>query len=326
MAARGSGKPPGGWWSLVVLAGAGLAAAGLLRRRSELRRVKKALPPPRQESAPPSARPLLELPDDVDSAWLPAPGGSLRVVQRHAGASAAILFVHGLGGTLEQWAPALSALPAAWRGVAFDLPGHGASDPVADAGIDDFAAAIAAVVDGLGLRRVVLVGHSFGAAVAIRYAGRQRHRVAGLLLVDPNGDQTQLPEEDRSRLLKAVAKDAHGELTDHFKQVLGQPAADLQQDVIGALEATPENVLYDGLRAGFSYSPVADLDRYAGPVRLVLSPLNDLPFGLHKLRPQLRAAVVARVGHWLMLERPAEFAALLDRFLDLVGDRVDRVH
>ena len=296
-------------------------------RSAQVVRAKRALPSPRRERvSAPRPRGLFELPDDVDSAWVPAPAGSLRVVQRHVGASAAILFVHGLGGTLEQWAPALSSLPESWRGVAFDLPGHGASDSVGEAGIDDFAAAIAAVVDGLGLRRVVLVGHSFGAAVAIRYAGRQRHRVAGLLLVDPNGDQTELPKDDRRQLLESVAKDTHGELADHFRQVLGQPTPELEQGVISALESTSTSVLYDGLEAGLGYSPVADLDRFAGSVRLVLSPLNDLPFGLHKLRPQLRAAVVQRVGHWLMLEKPGEFADLLDQFLDLVGDQVDRVH
>ncbi|MEM1181644.1 MAG: alpha/beta fold hydrolase [Acidobacteriota bacterium] len=327
----GGGKKPG-WWSLVVLAGAGLAAAGLIKKRKDLRRTApgRALPSstttrPSQAPAPPR-RALMELPDDVESAWIPAPGGSIRVVQRHASASAAILFVHGLGGTLEQWAPALDSLPPSWRGVALDLPGHGQSDGIAEAEIDDFADALAAVIDGLGLRRAVIVAHSFGGTVALRYAGRHRHRVAGLLLVDPNGDQTQLPASDRSKLLEAVSRDAHGELGDHFRQVLGSPPEPVEKAVIKGLEETSPEMLHAGLKAAFAYSPLADLDRYAGLVRLVLSPLNDLPFSLQRLRPQLRSAVVRNVGHWLMLERPAEFAELLDQFLDSAGERVERVN
>ncbi|MEO1365877.1 MAG: alpha/beta fold hydrolase, partial [Acidobacteriota bacterium] len=325
----GSKKPA--WWSLVVLAGAGLAAAGLIKKRKDLKRsAERALPSSTQTaSAPPPAAPprgLLELPPDAESAWIPGPGGSIRVVQRHADSSAAILFVHGLGGSAEQWAPALASLPASWRGVALDLPGHGRSDGLAESEIDDFADALGAVIDGLGLRRAVVVAHSFGGTVAVRYAGRHRHRVAGLLLVDPNGDQTELPADDRKKLLASVYRDAHGELGDHFKQVLGEPSDAVETAVMKSLQETSSDVLYAGLKAAFGYSPLADLDRYAGLVRLVLSPLNDLPFSLQRLRPQLRSAVVRDVGHWLMLERPAEFAELLDQFLDSVGDRVERVH
>ncbi|MEO1088962.1 MAG: alpha/beta fold hydrolase, partial [Acidobacteriota bacterium] len=331
MARRGDGgsKKPG-WWSLVVLAGAGLAAAGLIKKRKDLKRnAERALPATTRTAASPTPaaapqRALLELPEDVESAWIPGPGGSIRVVQRHVDSSAAILFVHGLGGSAEQWAPALASLPESWRGVAFDLPGHGRSDGLAEPDIDDFADALGAVVDGLGLRRAVVVAHSFGGTVAVRYAGRQRHRVAGMLLVDPNGDQTELPAEDRKKLLASVSRDAHGELGDHFRQVLGDPPDVVQSGVMKSLEETAPDVLHAGLKAAFGYSPLADLDRYAGLVRLVLSPLNDLPFSLQRLRPQLRSAVVRDVGHWLMLERPAEFAELLDQFLDAVGDRVER--
>ncbi|MEM8996643.1 MAG: alpha/beta fold hydrolase, partial [Acidobacteriota bacterium] len=290
MAARrgdgGSKKPA--WWSLVVLAGAGLAAAGLIKRRKDSKRsAGRALPSStRTPSAPPPAAPppraLLELPPDAESAWIPGPGGSIRVVQRHADSSAAILFVHGLGGSAEQWAPALASLPESWRGVALDLPGHGRSDGPAELEIDDFADALGAVIDGLGLRRAVVVAHSFGGTVALRYAGRQRHRVAGLLLVDPNGDQTELPADDRKKLLASVFRDAHGELGDHFQQVLGEPPDVVKTGVMKSLEDTSPEVLYAGLKAAFGYSPLADLDRYAGLVRLVLSPLNDLPFSLQR--------------------------------------------
>ncbi|MEM6796134.1 MAG: alpha/beta fold hydrolase [Acidobacteriota bacterium] len=336
-------KKKGGWWSLALLAGAGLAAAGLWtqKRSRRLAAAQRALPPaqpaarptaaPRPAAGPAAPQPApeaaaLAMPEDLETSWIAGPAGTLKVCQRHSDASAALIFVHGLGGSLSQWSAALASLGENWRGVAFDLPGHGGSDAAGEITIDLLASSISAVVDGLGLRRVVLVAHSLGTAAAIRYAGRQRHRVAGLLLVDPNGDQTELPVTDRRQLLESVAEDAHEELGAHFRQIVGEAHSPVGRKVLGDLESTPPEVLLECLRAGFAYSPLDDLDRYAGPMRLILSPLNDLPYSLHKLRPQLRVAVLHNVNHWLMLEEPGAFARLLDHFLESVGGRVDQVN
>jgi pyruvate dehydrogenase E2 component (dihydrolipoamide acetyltransferase) len=97
-----------------------------------------------------------------------------------------ILFVHGFGSDHTNWSLMQAEVPATMRAIAIDLPGHGASDrAVGDGSAGDLAQRIAGFMDGLGLQRVHLVAHSFGAAVALRLAARRRSQVASLLLIAP---------------------------------------------------------------------------------------------------------------------------------------------
>src|SRR5260370_9985151 len=74
-----------------------------------------------------------------------------------------------------------------WRGLG------GSEGPVsADYAVRGLGGDVADATAALGLRRFVLVGHSFGGSVALAYAGGHGEQVAGLLLVDPNGDQRRV--------------------------------------------------------------------------------------------------------------------------------------
>ena len=70
--------------------------------------------------------------------------------------------------------------------VSVDQRGHGSSDTPVDANFSIEQAADDAwcVVEALGWERVIIVGHSWGASVAVRAAAQQPTRVAGLGLVD----------------------------------------------------------------------------------------------------------------------------------------------
>jgi pimeloyl-ACP methyl ester carboxylesterase len=115
------------------------------------------------------------------------PGDGISLHARDWGGSGqAVALLHGLASNARIWdgvAPRL--VGAGLRVVALDLRGHGESDQP-DAGYDfgqvgrDLQAALAA----LGLDRPVLVGHSWGANVALQYAADRPGRLAGLALVD----------------------------------------------------------------------------------------------------------------------------------------------
>lgn len=99
-----------------------------------------------------------------------------------------MLFVSAWGFSSQTWA--LQTLPLAsrgWRCVAFDRCGHGRSDDRAFAAdFDRLADDIAAVIDQLALREVVLVAHSFGAGEALRYLARHgAAKVRRLVLIAP---------------------------------------------------------------------------------------------------------------------------------------------
>jgi pimeloyl-ACP methyl ester carboxylesterase len=99
-----------------------------------------------------------------------------------------IIFLHGTGAWSELWRSTLDAVGnAGYRAIAIDLPPFGFSDRPADRryGRADQARRIIGVLDGLGIRRAVLVGHSFGGGPTLEAALRAPDRVEALVLADP---------------------------------------------------------------------------------------------------------------------------------------------
>jgi pimeloyl-ACP methyl ester carboxylesterase len=92
---------------------------------------------------------------------------------REAGAAPALLLVHGVGAARLVWAPVLAPLAARYHVLIVDLPGHGASAPLApgaDAGCPALAAMLARVLARLGAERPHVVGNSLGGWIALELA------------------------------------------------------------------------------------------------------------------------------------------------------------
>jgi pimeloyl-ACP methyl ester carboxylesterase len=93
--------------------------------------------------------------------------------------------LHGLASSSHIFDFLAPRLAPAHRVAAYDQRGHGESaKPRAGYGFDETAADCLAVVRSLRLRRPVLLGHSWGANVALEAAVRAPGSVAGLVLVD----------------------------------------------------------------------------------------------------------------------------------------------
>ncbi len=341
---QGRGRQPSirQTWRWLGLGALALAAGALLRgeRRTPLRGERRApLRGDNRGPRPPAARPpdgarepaasggaLGEPPADAISCWVPGPAGGLHVVERHPDGGLPVVFVHGLGGRAEHWSPQLHAVGPAIRALAVDLPGHGRSDPAADAdySVPAMASAISAVVDALALRRAMLVAHSLGASAAIEYAGSHRDRVAGLLLVDPSGDQSRIPRQQHRSLLAQLRRDPGEELRWYFGQLLAGARPEVAERVLQDLDEVPAEVVLSAIEGAAAYSPLPSLERFGGPALSLISELNTLPTSLHRLVPGLPASQVPQASHWLMLDRPEEVWSHLIDFLDRLGDRIRR--
>ncbi len=105
--------------------------------------------------------------------------------RRLPGRGSPLVFLHGLLDSSEGWSEVAMASPR--PSVAFDLPGFGGSDPPPRPLISAYANDIAEAIRGLGLRRVTLVGHSLGGAIAAAVADLLPDDVASLVLLAPAG-------------------------------------------------------------------------------------------------------------------------------------------
>src|SRR4051794_1154052 len=106
-------------------------------------------------------------------------------VREYSGSGTPVVFLHGLLDSSEGWheVAARSARPC----YAIDLPGFGGSTCPPYERIASYARDVGQALDQLGLDRYVLVGHSFGGAVASALAEQRPDDVAALLLIAPAG-------------------------------------------------------------------------------------------------------------------------------------------
>jgi pimeloyl-ACP methyl ester carboxylesterase len=97
-----------------------------------------------------------------------------------------LLFLHGFGNDAHVWSWCAPSFAPHYRVVAYDHRGHGQSDRDPEGRYDheSMALDVAAVMDALGAARAVIVGHSLGGRVAMRFAGMHPERLAGLIIVD----------------------------------------------------------------------------------------------------------------------------------------------
>ncbi len=106
-------------------------------------------------------------------ARMAAAGAALAVVTAAGVGAHELVLLHGQPGSPADWQQVAGRLPAQLRAVAADRPGYGSSQLPAGG----FAANARAVLDDLdsrGIRRAVLMGHSYGGGVALS-AGAGHH-------------------------------------------------------------------------------------------------------------------------------------------------------
>jgi magnesium chelatase accessory protein len=123
-------------------------------------------------------------------------GGVRWHVQRFGQANAAdrtVVLLHGTGAATHSWRVLAPLLARRFKVVAMDLPGHGFTS-MPDTGrmsLPGMSAAVADLLDALGERPVLAVGHSAGAAIAARMV--LDRRIDPRAIVSINGALLPLP-------------------------------------------------------------------------------------------------------------------------------------
>jgi pimeloyl-ACP methyl ester carboxylesterase len=96
-----------------------------------------------------------------------------------------VIGVHGLTANHRCWEPMAEVLAPDHRLIAYDLRGRGDSDkPATGYSLAAHGRDLAALLDHFGVRSTVLMGHSLGAAIALRFAVDHPGRVQRLVLID----------------------------------------------------------------------------------------------------------------------------------------------
>jgi pimeloyl-ACP methyl ester carboxylesterase len=117
--------------------------------------------------------------------FLMAEGARLHYVEAGAATDPPIILIHGNPGSVRDFDRLIPVLASGHRVIAIDRPGHGYSDrpDVRAATPTAQARQLHSALEQLGVRRPILVGHSWGGALALAYALEFPGDVAGLALL-----------------------------------------------------------------------------------------------------------------------------------------------
>jgi pimeloyl-ACP methyl ester carboxylesterase len=106
-----------------------------------------------------------------------------------------VLLLHGQPGAASDWDRVRAAIGNRARTIAIDRPGWNGRTP--PAGLEGNSRAALAALDAAGAERAVVVGHSFGGAVAAWLAATHPERVRALVLAAPSANSESLRWVDR---------------------------------------------------------------------------------------------------------------------------------
>jgi pimeloyl-ACP methyl ester carboxylesterase len=239
-----------------------------------------------------------------------------------------ILFVHGFQASGRIWQLVCQELPHdLYRMIAVDNRGAGQTDAPADEsayGVQPFAEDLFGLVSSLGLRDLILVGHSMGGATAMQFAVDRPQVVRALVLVDPAGPDG----------IDSTVTDVDAAVDDRISR-RGQPdveaiaaglgpdvPADFARALAEDMAAAPEQRLRGSYRSMLTLRIGEAVARLPMPVLMIAGdndrtvPLPNLLDTYRRLPPGSGLHVWHGVGHSPNVETPDRFARVLRRFIE----------
>jgi len=261
-------------------------------------------------------------------ATLPAYAATVDGIRIHSSATGkgakTLVFVHGWTCDDSSWAEQVPELSKHYRVITLDLPGHGRSGTTKDGtlSMDLFARAVEAVRAEAKADTVILVGHSMGTPVIRQYARLYPQHVSGLVFVDgvvalgaPRQGGPPAPQADRMRGPDGL-KNREAMIRTMFTPATPQP---LQQHILKMMLAAPESTAYGAMIATFDPAIWKD-DVMTMPVLGIYadkSALGNQEYS-KKLYPSFEYHEIPGTGHFVMMEKPKEFNALLTVFVEKI--------
>lgn len=237
-----------------------------------------------------------------------------------------ILFVHGWCINKSYWAAQMEYLGKKYRLVALDLSGHGTSGANRITWtIEDFAQDVIAVIEGLDLKKVILIGHSMGGNIILEVANHLPNKVIGFIGIDNFKDLgAAINQEEVEGFLEVMEKDFANTVEAYARGALFHPASDtasIKRVVTDFRTANPE-VAVKALRgllehAQTEISLIKDLQV---PIHLICgdaTPTNEK--ALEEYSPKgFSVQYMKGVGHYPMIERPKLFNQLLENAIESI--------
>lgn len=255
-----------------------------------------------------------------------------------AGSGPALILLHGSGPGVYGWANFAGNLPLFaqhFRCFILDMPGYGESDAAQGNPIQAAVDATVQFMDKLGLREALLIGNSLGAIVASHIAAQHPERVPKLCLIGGIGLNlfAPFPNEGINLLVEFVEDPTRERLIAWLRSMVYDPA--LVTDALieerwqratdpKTLEVSRRIYSREAIQAlaatQFKTQPLAHLPDIRCPVLLTWGRddrVSSIDRAILPMRiiPKCELHTFPECGHWVMIERKAEFESAALAFL-----------
>ncbi|MCX4815221.1 alpha/beta fold hydrolase [Streptomyces sp. NBC_01239] len=264
----------------------------------------------------------------------------LTFAYHEAGEGEPLIMLHGSGPGVSAWSNYRYNLPVfaeRFRTVMPDLPGFGGSSlPELDEVYPVVAARkIAGFMDSLGIGSASFVGNSMGGAVVAELAALHPERVRRMALMGSGGLSVGLfaaePSEGFVRLFEFLDDPTRERMTAWVRTMVSDPRRitdelidermnnALEEGVIGRTRAIIGSMFDPARRA--TYTPLWTKAATIATPTLMLWGRDDrmLPYDqahfANRWLPEVELHTFARCGHWVQIERKAEFERIVIEFL-----------
>jgi len=245
----------------------------------------------------------------------------LKIFYEKRGEGFPVYLLHGALLTHSLWEPQLEALASRYSAIAPDLPGHGQSDSLSSPSIGDYSETVAGLMEALGTKEAVVVGHSMGGAVALQLALDHPEKVRALVLANTGAKLGVSP-----LFLRIFRENFRDAMEMGWKIMLGRKGRNKKEELRGleeVMKATRPEVGVADLEACNAFDCRGRLSEIRKPALIVGGADDTLtpPWYQEYLHQRLEGSslvMLREVGHLSMVEDPSSFNSALLSFLERV--------
>jgi pimeloyl-ACP methyl ester carboxylesterase len=231
----------------------------------------------------------------------------------------ALVFVHGWQADRDVWRGIVDALAPNVRCVEFDLRGSGSAAAVCGPyNVERFAADIRDLATALGGDPIVVVGHSMGATVALRFAVEYRELSAALVLVAPVPASGGGYSPAGVEYLRATAGNAEAARAWLARTLYDSSNGAVLDRLCAAAAKTERAVALESFES-WAFADFAEETRAIEAPVLVIAPEKDAPDikerKVSALLPNSEYVMLPNSAHYAIVEQPQAIADLIRKFV-----------
>jgi len=255
-------------------------------------------------------------------------GVNLKICECEGESKATLIFLHGCPGQISNWKYQLEYFCGAYHCIVYDQRGYGESEKPRSVTFEDYIEDLATILDERGISNPVLIGHSFGAAVAQLYA--RDNEVKGLVLIGSlirwkRGLMDILIDKLPPLLWKRLLFTMNPLTIRLYRKMFFSPETpdevfqEFVKDNADYISTLPPHVLrYEKYFSKYDASEW--LNKIKTPTLIIVGEDDTITppehsIEIHKKIENSRLEIIKNAGHLILYEKPRELNSLIEEYL-----------